>query len=61
MITDLEKEYHSFLKCLWQRYSHETATSGESTKDLGHVYDNVSLASNKFLRDRLKSLEEDKD
>jgi hypothetical protein len=27
-------------------------------KDLGHVYDNVSLASNAFQRDRLKSLEE---
>jgi hypothetical protein len=61
MVGDLEKEYDRFLKRLWQRYTRETATSDESAKDLGHIYDNISLASNKFLRDRLKSLEEDTD
>jgi hypothetical protein len=30
-------------------------------EDLGQVYDNVSLASNEFLRDRLRSLEETED
>ncbi|MHC4475923.1 MAG: hypothetical protein ACYTEL_09765 [Planctomycetota bacterium] len=61
MVADLEKEYHHFLQRLWQRYSRETASSGESAEDLGQVYDNVSLASNEFLRDRLRSLEETED
>jgi hypothetical protein len=61
MIADLEEEYKSFLKRLWQRYSRETAASSESTNDLGPVYDDVSLASDKFLRDRLESLEENQD
>jgi hypothetical protein len=61
MVADLEQEYHSFLKRLWLRYSGETAASGESAKDLGRVYDNVSLASSEYLRDRLKSLQEGED
>jgi hypothetical protein len=61
MIADLEDEYQSFLKRLWQSYSRETAASSESTNDLGAVYDDVSLASDKFLRDRLESLEENQD
>jgi len=61
MIADLEDEYQSFLKRLWQQYSRETAASSESTNDLGPVYNNVSLASNRFLRDRLESLEENDD
>jgi hypothetical protein len=61
VVADLEKEYHLFLKHLWQRYSRQTATSGQVAKDLGDVYDNVSLASNAFLRDKLKSLEENED
>jgi hypothetical protein len=61
MVGDLEKEYDRFLKRLWQRYSRETATPDELAKDLGHIYDKISLASDNFLRDRLKSLEEDTD
>jgi hypothetical protein len=60
MIADLEGEYYSFLKCLWQRYSHETARSDESPKARRHLYNSVSSASNKFLRDKLKKLEEGK-
>jgi hypothetical protein len=61
MVADLEQEYHSFLKRLWLKHSRETAAPSGSAKDLGRVYDDVSLASNEFLRDRLKSLQEGED
>jgi len=60
MIANVEKEYDSFLRKVWQQFSHETLSPVESQQELRYIYDTVSLASNKFLQDRLKSLEEEK-
>lgn len=61
MIADIEEEYDSFLRHVWQQFPHETPGSVESHIGPGYVYNAVSLESSKFLQDRLQSLEEEKD
>lgn len=58
MITDVEQEYYTFLKLVWQPFSQDSPASVESRKELRDMYDTVSLASNEFLRNKLQSLEE---
>jgi len=60
MMADVEEEYNGFLTDVWQQFSHETPSSIESQQELRHIYDSISLASNKFLQDRVQSLEEEK-
>lgn len=58
MIADVEQEYYSFLKSVWQAFSHDSPGPVESQEKLKDMYDTVSLASNEFLQNKLQSLEE---
>jgi len=58
MMADMEQEYYGFLLCVWQPFSHDATNPAEPQQELEHIYDSVSLASSKFLRNKLEGLEE---
>lgn len=56
MIANIEQEYNNYVCNIWQEISDVTKDSLELHREREDMYNIISLASNQFLQDRLKTL-----
>lgn len=60
MTSNIEKEYHDLLCRMWEQLSEDTKDAFEPHEKFAYIYDVLAQASNRFLQNKLKDLELEK-